>query len=280
MQKHDSITRLYAALSASLLAVSLSTFAFAQAKPAAKSRAKSSAAPATQTPAQRQLLSLQFLRIKPGMGPEWQEFRKSETLPALRKAQVKEQGVWNTAVFGEGGYVIVTPIENLAQYDGGSPIVRALGQEGGRAYGAKAARFTESAHSVAIETRPDLSIPPSPSAEPKLAVVTTTTIVAGRDDEYENFIKTAVLPAVKKAAPKGYLVSRVVYGGNLNQYHSVVLLDNFADLQRWREAFAKEATTAKLAAKSVGIVTSRENAIYRFVPDLSIMPARQKVENK
>src|SRR5262249_22611372 len=158
--------------------------------------------------------------------------------------------VWSTAIFGEGGYVIVTPIESLAQYDGASPTVRALGQEGARTYAAKAARFTESAHSVAIETRTDLSIAPSPGAEPKLALVTTTTIAVGRDEEFENFVKTAVLPAIKKAAPKGYLVSRVVYGGNLNQYTSVVLLDNFADLQRWREAFAKEAATAKLAAKS------------------------------
>jgi hypothetical protein len=279
MQRHSSITKPYAALSTLLLAVSLTTFAFAQTKATAKSQAKL-VAPVTQAPAQRQLISLTFLRIKPGMGPEWQEFRKSETLPALRKAEVKEQGVWNTAIFGEGGYVIVTPIGSLTQYDNPSPIVRALGQEGARAYGAKAARFTESSHTVAIETRPELSIAPSPSAQPNLAVVNTTTIVAGRDDEYENFIKTAVLPAVKKAAPKGYLVSRVVYGGNLNQYSSVVLLDNFADLQRWREAFGKEATTAKLAAKSVGIVTSRENAIYRYVPDLSIMPAPQKAENK
>lgn len=279
MKRHRSITKLFTALTASLLAVSLSTFAFAQAKPAAKSLAKS-VTPAMQAPVQRQLLSLQFLRINRTMGPEWQEFRKSETLPALRKAGIAEQSVWNTAVFGEGGYVIVTPIATLTQYDNPSPTTRALGPEGARSYAAKAARFIESSHTVAIETRPDLSIPPSPNAEPKLAVVTTTTITAGRDDEYENFIKTAVLPAVKKAAPKGYLVSRVVYGGNLNQYSSVVLLENFADLQRYREIFGKEATTAKLAAKSVGIVTSRENDIYRFVPDLSIMPAPQKAENK
>jgi hypothetical protein len=279
MQRHHSIKKLYAAVSALLLALSLSTLALAQAKPAVKSQAKS-AASATEAPVQRQLISLQFLRIKPGMGPEWQEFRKSETLPMLRKAEVKEQDVWNTAVFGEGGYVIVTPITSLAQYDNPGPAVRALGQEGARAFGAKASRFTESSHTVAIETRPDLSIPPSTSAQPKLAVVTTTTIVAGRDDDYENFIKTAVLPAVKKAAPKGYLVSRVAYGGNLNQYTSVVLLDNFADLQRWREAFGKEATAAKLAVKSVGIVTSRENAVYRYVPDLSVTPGPQKAENK
>jgi hypothetical protein len=280
LEKHRSNTKLYTALSALLLTASLITTALAQAKPAAKSLHKS-AASGTQAPAKRQLLALTFLRIKPGMGPEWQEFRKSETLPALRKAGVKEQSVWNTATFGEGGgYVFIRPIESLAEYDGTSPIVQALGQEGARAYAAKAARFTENAHTEAIETRPDLSIQPSPGAEPKLALVTTHTVAVGREDEFENLVKTAALPAIKKAAPKGYLVSRVVYGGNTNQYTSVVLLDSFADLQRWRAAFVKEATAAKLAAKSVGIVTSRENAIYRYAPDLSIMPAQQKAENK
>jgi hypothetical protein len=278
MQRHRSITKLHAALGALLLAISLATFAF-ETKPVAKSPDKS-AATSTQAPVKRQLIALNFLIIKPGMEPEWQEFRKSEGLPALRKAGVKEQEVWNTANFGEGSYVLVTPIESLAQYDGSSPILRALGQEGARDYMAKRARFTERAHTVAIETRPDLSIEPSPGSEPKLGIVTTTTIAGGRDDEYENFVRTAVLPAIKKASPKGYLVSRVVYGGNLNQYMSLVLLDNFADLQRWRAAFAKESATAKLAAKSVGIVTSRENAVYRFVPELSIMPAPQKAENK
>jgi len=280
MQGHRSVTKLHAALSALLLAVLLTTFAFAQTKPAAKSQDKS-AATSTKAPIKRELISLTFLVIKPGMGPEWQEFRKSETLPAYRKGGIKDQEVWNTAIFGEGGgYVLVTPIESLAQYDGSSPILRALGQEGASAHAAKAARFTERAHSIAIETRPDLSIAPSPGTEPKLAVVTTTTIAGGRDDEYENFVRTAVLPAIKKASPKGYLVSRVVYGGNLNQYTSVVLLDNFADLQRWRETFAKEAITAKLAAKSIGIVTSRENAVYRLMSELSIMSAQQKAENK
>jgi len=133
---------------------------------------------------------------------------------------------------------------------------------------------------VAIETRPELSIEPKSGWEPKLAVVTTTTIAPGRDDDYENFVKTAVLPAIRKANPKAYLVSRVAYGGNLNQYISVVLLDSFADLQRWREAFAKEAAAARLAAKSAGIVTNRENAIYRYAPDLSITPSAQKAENR
>jgi hypothetical protein len=264
-------TKLIAASSALLFALTLTPLCFAQAKTADK--------PAAQAPAQRQLISLQFLRIKPGMGAEWREFRKNETLPMLQKAGTKQQTLWSTAVFGEGGYLVVTGIESLAQYDSPSPVVRTLGQEGAAAYQTKAARFVESAHSVAIESRPDLSLVPPTGDQAKLILITTTTIEQGHATEYENFIKTQVLPAVKKAAPKGYLVAQVVYGGNLNQYIAATLLDSFADLQKYREAINKEIAAAKITGKGVGIVR-RENAIYRLVPELSILPAPQKAENK
>lgn len=276
MPRHIATTKLFLAFSALLLAILLTPFAFAQTKAPAKAAEK----PAAQAPAQRQLLRLQFLPIKPEMNTEWQEFRKSESLPALRKAGYKAQEVWVSAIFGELGYVIVTPVESLAEFDNPGPFRRVLGEEGARAYNQKAARFIESARYEALETRPDLSIEPKSGWAPKLAVVTTTTIAPGRDEDYENFVKTAVLPAIKKANPQAYLVSRVVYGGNLNQYVSVTLLDSFADLQKWHEAIAKEAAAAKLPAKSAGIVTARENAIYRYVPELSITPTAQKAENK
>ena len=103
MQRHNSITRLFLAFSVLLLTLTLTPLCFAQTKPAAKASAKS-AAPA---PAQRQLISIQFLRLKPGMGPEWREFRKNETLPMLEKAGVKQQTLWSTAVFREGSYLIL-----------------------------------------------------------------------------------------------------------------------------------------------------------------------------
>ncbi len=265
------LTKLFLTFSALLLALSLTPLAFGQTKAPAKAKAKT-AAPA---PIPRQLLRLQFLRIKSGMNAEWQEFRKNETLPMLRQAGTKEQTVSAVTLFGGTGYLIVTPIENLAGYDGPGPAVRALGQEGANAYNAKAGRFTESLHSIALETRPELSMPPAPGYQTKLFVVTTTTVAPGHDEEYENLVRTSVLPAIKKSAPKGYLIGRVAYGGMTNQYMSAVFVDSWADLQRYREAFAKESAAARIGPKSAGIVTGRENAVYRFVPELSIVQAGQ-----
>ena len=267
MKRPNPITSLFLAFSVPLLALTVTPLCFAQAKAAEKR--------AAQAPAQRQLISIQFLRVKPGMGPEWREFRKNETLPMLRKAGVKQSTIFSTAIFGDVSFLIVTPIESLAQYDNPGPAVRALGQEGAAAYNAKAARFVESSRTIAIETRPDLSLMPTSSDPAKLIVVGTTTLTQGYSAEYETFVKTQVLPVVKKAAPKGYLMSQVVYGGNLNQTISATLLDSFADLQRYREGFNKEATAARLTGRGVGVV-NRENAIYRYVPELSLMPAPEK----
>ena len=267
MKWPHTITRLFLACSVLLLAFTLTPLLFAPAK-AAKPLA-------AQAPAQRQLISIQFLRLKPGMAPEWREFRKNETLPMLKKAGVKQQTLWSTAVFGDGTFLIVTPIESLAQYDGPSPAVRALGQEGATALAAKTARFIESSHTIAIETRPDLSLLPASSEPAKLIVVATSTLTQGHAADYESFVKTQVLPVVKKATPKGYLVSQVVYGGNVNQFITATLLDSFADLHRYREVFNKESTAARLTGKGVGIM-NRENTVYRYVADLSLMPAPAK----
>ncbi len=255
--------------SALLLSITLTPLCFAQVRATEK--------PAAQVPAQRQLLSVQFVRIKPGMGAEWREFRKNETLPMLQKAGTKDQRLWSSAIFGEGSYLITTPIESLAQYDSPGTARRVLGEEGAAAYNAKLSRFIESSRTIAIETRPDMSI--QPGDQPKLMVVTLSTIEEGYTADYESFVKTKVLPMIKKAAPKGYRVSRVVYGGNLNLYRSAALFDSFEELGKYREALAKEMAAAKFSSKGVGIV-SRENAIYRFVPELSIVPTPVKVASK
>ncbi|HEX4948955.1 MAG TPA: hypothetical protein VFZ34_19915 [Blastocatellia bacterium] len=269
MQQHHSITKLIGICSALLLTLVLTPFCFGQTKAAEKSDA----------PAPRQLLSVQYVRIKPGMRTEWIEFRKNETLPMLHKAGVKNQVVWNASVFGESvsNYLIITPIDNWANFDGPAWAVKALGEEAARAYRTKSASFIESSHTIAIETRPELSF--QPTGQPKLMVLTETVIENGYNTEYENFVKTKFLPLAKKANPKGYRVSRVIYGGNLNLYRGAALVDSFEELGKYREALAKEMAAAKYSSKGVGIV-SRENAVYRFVPELSIVPAPVTTANK
>jgi hypothetical protein len=223
-------------------------------------------------PAQRQWLSVQVVRVKPEMLNEWLDFQRNEVIPALQKGGVKQREVWQTAVFGEAyEYVFVTPIESFAQYDSDSPIIKALGQEGARAFGAKARRFTASSHTYATQTRPDLGYEGKMTGPPKLAVVTSVEIASGRNLEFESFIKNDIVPVLKRAEVAAYSVGQTVFGGNANEYVTLAYYDKFAELDKGPatvKVLGQEGTT-RLLQKTAGIVTRVERIIVRYNAELS-----------
>jgi hypothetical protein len=238
-----------------------------------------------QPPAERQWLSINIVRVKPEMLTEWQDFQKNEAIPALQKGGIKQRDVWQTAVFGEAyEYTFVTPITNFAQYDSDGPILKALGQEGARAYAAKARRMIASSRTYAIQTRPDLSYMGKMTGPPKLSVGTFVKVAPGRHVELENLIKTDIVPVMKRADVAGYFVSQVVFGGDANEYASFVLYDKFADLDKgspYARVLGQDGTN-KLLQKTAGLVVSAERRVYRYNAELSFgAPAPpQKAENK
>ena len=281
MRKHIPTITLFVALSALLLSALLAPSGLAQKKAPAKAPAKDK--PAAQAPAAPQFMSVQVVRIHPGMGNEYQEFLRTETLPALQKAGVKMRSAWVRAVFGEANeYVAVMPIESMAQYDSPGPIVRALGEEGARAYGAKAARFIANSRTFCLQSRPDLSLEPKMNEPPKLAIGFDVSVAPGRALDYESIIKTDFLPALKKADLKGVLVSRVAFGGDTNQYVVIALYDSFAEIGKGSplvRALGQEGAN-RLSQKTAGIVLRTENAVWRYVPELSLPQPAPKAENR
>jgi hypothetical protein len=238
---------------------------------------------AAQPPAGPMFMHLTVTRVKPDMVTEWQEFVKTESLPAMQKAGVKVREVWVSAIFAESyEYVTVSPVENFAQYDGPSPTVRALGEEGARAYGAKARKMIASQHSYVLQARPDLSVQAKTQEPPKLAVVTMVQIAPGRATEFESLVKSDLLPVIRKADLKGYYISQTVLGGNANEYTALALVDNFAEIGKG-EPLARvlgQEGANKLRQKLAGIVTNVERSVYRFVPELSLPQPTQKAANQ
>jgi hypothetical protein len=231
--------------------------------------------PSAAAPA-RQLLSLTVVQIKPELLTEWREFQLKESIPTLKKGGSMGREAYTTAVFGHSfEYVFVTPIPGLEQYDAESPIVKALGQEGAQAYGAKNRRFVASSRTYAIQTRPDLSYVPTETITPALGMVTLVDVVPGRNVDFENLIKSDVIPAMKKAQVARYTVSQIVYGGNINGYVSVVAYGKFAEIGKghpFEQALGADGTT-KLNQKTAGIIQRVERIISRYVPELSFSGA-------
>ena len=193
-------------------------------------------------------------------------------IPALKKAGVKERSCFTTAQFGESfEYVFITPIETLAQFDGEPPLRRALGDAGYQAYLEKARRMVTSVHTFADQGRMDLSYVGKMTGPPNLAVVAAITVAPGRTEEFENLIKTLVLPAVKKGEARGYFVSQTMLGGDISAYTTVTMYDNFADMAKGSPLVKGmgAAGYASFLRKTAGLVVKAERSVYRYNPELS-----------
>jgi hypothetical protein len=232
---------------------------------------------AAQTPApdpmKSRLLQLTIATLRPDMVKTYIDYQKSDVIPALQKGGVKWRDSWRTASFGDIFQVAhVTDVTSLDQYDAPPPARKALGDEGYAAYQAKIGSMVSSVRTYLIRTRPDLSYMPDPAApQPKMAILTTIEVAPDKIAEYEAFIKSDWIPALKTGGGKLYEVSQVVYGGSLSQYFSLVGVDSFADIAKGHpvtRALGEEGMI-KLTAK-VGSYTRRvERTIIRLDPDLT-----------
>ncbi|HUS10376.1 MAG TPA: hypothetical protein VMZ30_07905 [Pyrinomonadaceae bacterium] len=214
--------------------------------------------------------------VKPEMMGEFQNYMKNTTNPALKKGGLKWREVWQSTNYAGDAFefVLVAPFDKFAEFDGPSPLEKALGSQGFADWTAKAGSFVKSVHRYIIRTRPDLSVM-SKSYAPKLAVVSSVRVANGRSQEFENYIKNDLAPVFAKAGAT-YLVSQTIFGGDANEYVTLTMRDSFADIDKGpipTQVLGAEGAQKLFAKLPAGAVTHIDRTIMRLVPELSIMPA-------
>lgn len=223
------------------------------------------------TPKSPSLLGVLVSRVKPDMIQEFENLSKNGLNPALKKAGVPFRQVWTTATFGNlYEYVSVSPIDKFADFDGTPALDRALGKDGAATVLAKIRRCVGDSSRSAMLFRPDLSIVKD-STTPKMAVITTLRLAIGKGPDYESWLKSDLLPALRKSEIDGYWVHQTVFGGNINEWTALTLVRNYADLDGEGpliRALGREAV-GKILAKAAPFVVSVERSIARTRPDLS-----------
>jgi hypothetical protein len=229
-------------------------------------------APKTSAP-QPEWLLVTLVQVNPGSGPEYVALQTNEVMPALKKADGSSRQAWSSGVAGTPGeFVFVSPIKSFAQFDGPSPMVSALGQEGAAALGAKTAKLVQGTKRMIVRTRPDLSYRPNATAPPSpLTLITIVDVVAGRRGDFEALMKKDVLPAMQQAKVKGYNVLEVVYGDSTGAYITGVGYDTYEAIGKghpFQIALGDEGAR-KLESKVAGIITRVERFISRYRPELS-----------
>ena len=241
-----------------------------QTAPATKSTPAAQAKPAADL-AKMPLVGVTVVQIKPELVNDWLEFQKAETIPTLQKGGIKQRTGLTTAVGQSFEYVFLTPMANLAERDGDSPIVKALGQEGARAYAQKNRKFMASQRTHIVRFRTDLTYQPDPAAQLPLAVVSDYSLVAGRTADFENYIRTDLTPAHKQLKTGGFLVYQELFGGDGNAFVIATPVRAFADLDQGpaiQRAYG-QARAAAIQQKLNGIVAHVERTLSRMVPELT-----------
>lgn len=265
MRRYFSNTTLFMAFCVLLFSAMFTTNGLSQNKPA-----QGAASPQAQAP-----LKITELQVKAGMGMEWENFLKDALKPALQKAGVQQFGVWKTEQFGIADkYLIVTRINSMAELDNPAPLVKVLGQFGVATVMSKIQELTYGARFYMVSPVADLSIPPKAGYVPKIAVLATTTVAPGRDQEFIKNGKQGVA-LIGKTNAKANIVGRVSLGGNPNEFISCVMFDSFADLGQFPQAYAKAVAEVKPTPQAAGVVLNNEWVVIRYIDELSIRPPGQ-----
>ena len=263
--KHNHSLTITGSVALTLAALTLFNFIPTQTK------AQTTAAQTAQPAATPQRYTVRITHVKLGMNAEFEALIKNEMLPAFKKGGLKQSSTWRQTNLGEGSeYITVRPLDGLKQFDETGPLVKALGEEGASALTRKWSLMVNDTRQFIVQAKPELSILPKTNDAPKLAVVYRIRIAPFRTSEYEEVFKNFALPQFRKTEQKAFLMSRVGFGGDSNEYFGMFLVDSFTDMGKWSGSFANAGSGA--GAKLAGIVVQQESAVYRYVPELSIRP--------
>jgi hypothetical protein len=245
-------TTLLFAASAVLLAASFSTPCLAQA----------AAAP--------QFYRVTLTHVKPDMLNEWLDLQKNEVVPALKKAGQKTRTVLVTSLFGNAyEYLVITPFEKYAEFDEGPPLTKALGQAAAARLNDKLRKCVDSSTSYSNTRLMDISnILEGPL--PSRMVTVRYRIAPGKMTDFENLVKSDILPVYKKAKVP-LLVSRRGPGANTTDVTMTTGITKYADLDGGpflTKQLGQEAVN-RINAKFTGIRTLIEVVVRNRVDDLS-----------
>jgi hypothetical protein len=210
-------------------------------------------------------VEIRTMTVKGDCVDQWRDVQKNAVSPALKKSGVPWREAWQTATFGTTRqYTFVTPIADFAQYDRENQVKIAEDALD------VLARCNLDHRVQAALLQPELSKIRDASKPPKIAIVTVEQLAPGKREEWEDLIRTQVLPAMKKSPASGYHVLQNVFGGPV-EFVSVEFLDSMAEIDAGpmtRRVLGREAG-AEIGVKRQALRTYTERWISRYDSELS-----------
>lgn len=225
----------------------------------------------TQAPQQQWSVVTTF-QIKADSRAEFEATQK-EVTAAYKKAGVPYRVVVQT-MFGDlFEYTAVAPMSKLAEWDGPSVLVKALGDAGSQRLLKRSGTYLTSVQRVGMLQLDDISIRTASDSGDYLHIMTFH-LRPGKAGDFANFMKEDYLPALRKADISNAWMYEPVFGGNTNDRVLVMPMHKLAELDAGpatRKALGVEGARA-LGLKQAEMVGSVSHSLGHVRSDLSLMP--------
>jgi hypothetical protein len=210
--------------------------------------------------------------LKPDHVSEWLQLEREQVLPALKKAGVGHETVYETVLGEAPEYTVVRTFAGFEEFDGPDPLVGALGAAGAARLEERLAACTQSIHRSLENRREEFFLDPGTA---QVQYASKYRAMPGKSQAYMEFFRTEMMPVMRKAKENGtfagldFTVSG--HGGEwglitLNMYYTTFApLDGEPPVAK---TLGPEGTRA-LLAKGTGLITPLEWIVRKRLPELT-----------
>ena len=217
-------------------------------------------------------LLLTQVRVKPAMLDTWLGLQRSQVVPAMKKAGVRQYTVYETLIGDQTEYVLVRPLPSFAEFDGPDLLDKALGARAAATLRSRLRDCIDGSHSSIENSRDEFFLNPGAA---NALFVSRYRAMPGRAGDYMSFVRTEMMPLARRAQQNGtfagWSVTTSVQGGEPNLITLNMFYNDFAPLDG-PPPLAKTlgpAGVAEFLRKGAGLINQVEQSVLRRVPDLS-----------
>ncbi len=230
------------------------------------------------------LVTINRLQIRADRIAEFQELAKQRA-EGLKKAGPSDlfSLVCRVAVGNMAEFWMFTPMNRFADRDGQNPFNKFSTPEERATWNARFSQYLERYQTVIVRPISDLTV--NKAGTNRLPAYIRLRILHARPWTVNDFISIAkadIIPAVKKANG-GIRISKVLFGGSVNDFFISTPFDKWAELDdntTFRTALGGDAGMKRLQEKMSPIEANTEEYVLRVLPDLSYIPASPSASSR
>lgn len=215
---------------------------------------------------ERTFIQVRSVTVKGGMFNEYVALQK-ELTEAMKADGRPGRTIWQEIRGDLGTFHQVSSLENFAAND--EPFDPPMDDDAWAEWIAGITSATESSTRMVLRTHPEYATASGDGRERNLLYLRYRTVGQGRMDDYHDWVKNDLSPALKQGGAD-VTWSHIVLGGNNRTWIGATYLDNWAQMDGAGPlAHMSEAEVDALLGPAAEMVVASENSLLRYRDDLS-----------